>query len=79
MGETILAALRASLGSPSALTLLALIELRLAEGPSARAQPELDELIHRWAAAVIGIDRREVEHLKDRLGRLGGPREFPSP
>ena len=71
MEEIIIAALRASLGSASALTLLARVESLLAEGSSACARGEMDDLIDKWAAEVIGVDRCEVERLQRQLSQLG--------
>jgi hypothetical protein len=71
--EVIIAALRASLCSPSALRLLARIELLLAEGSGGCARPELVDLIDMWAAEIVDVDRCEVERLKGRLGQIGDP------
>lgn len=63
----ILAALRASLGKPDAVELLALVEFRLSEAPTSRSHVELSDLLDRWGDALVDIGAVEVRHLKVQL------------
>ena len=63
----LLAALRASVGNPDALELLALVEFWLSQASTSRSRNELSDLLDRWADALIGIDADDVRHLKVKL------------
>jgi hypothetical protein len=63
----ILAALRASIGNPDAIDLLALIELCLAQTPSAHSQIEMVDLVDRWGQTLVGVDPAQVRRLKRPL------------
>jgi hypothetical protein len=70
----VLAALRASIGNPDAIDLLALIELCLAQTPSAHSQIELTDLVDRWGHTLVGVDPAEVRRLKLPLVGSNEPR-----
>ena len=63
----ILAALRASLGNPDALELLARLELWLSQAPVSRSRSELSELLEKWGDALTDIGADDVRHLKGQL------------
>ena len=63
----ILAALRASVGKPDALELLARLEFWLSQAPVSRPRSELSELLARWGDALIDIGADDVRHLKVQL------------
>ena len=67
VGAAILGALRASVGNPDAIDLLALIELCLAQTPSAHSQIELIDLVDRWGRTLVGVDPDEVRRIKRPL------------
>ena len=77
--ETIVAALRASLGKADALTALALVELRLSQAPSACSEMELTELINKWGQTLVGVGAADVESLKRRLRQSGKFLESSAP
>ena len=63
----IMAALRASVGNPDALELLALVELWLSEAPTLRSRNGLSDLLDRWGDALVDIGADDVRHLKVQL------------
>jgi hypothetical protein len=67
INAAILGALRVSVGNPDAIDLLALIELCLAQDPSAPSQIELIDLVDRWGRTLVGVDPAEVRRLKRPL------------
>lgn len=75
--KAILAALQISLGNPDALTALALVEFSLAQEPSDRSRPTLDELIDQWGQTLVDVDDVIVERLK-RLLREGAEHQRTS-
>ena len=77
----LIAALRASVGNPDALELLALVELWMSEAPTLRSRNGLSDLLDRWGDALFDIGADDVRHLKaqlqescDRISR-SSPRE----
>ena len=65
--SAILAALRASVGNPEAIELLALIEFGMAQSFEGNPPAGLDDLIQEWANALIAIRADEVQRLKRQL------------
>lgn len=66
----ILAVLRASVGNPEAIELLAHIELRLSQNTNFTSGDELGELLDKWGNALANVDAEEVLSLKRQLRRI---------
>jgi hypothetical protein len=75
----ILAALRASVGNPDALELLALVELCMSQSATSRSHIELDNLLDRWGSALVGVAAADVRRLKIQLRESRKSHSHPAP